>query len=240
MEQKVKTALIASGSGTDAYSIMTAYNNKQMPGIDLRFLISTKSEAGCLDKARSCKIQSIVLDKKEVGSTRAFDQKLSVILSIDDIQLVFLVGCIVKIPHVPGVKFYNIHPADTETAGGLGMYGLKPHKQVLTDIADLIVRGKKTMNDKFYTTPTVHEVEEKYDSGQYLLKMNVEIPRTIIYDFIHNPESSDDAASRLQQHVLPYEWMMLPLAVNAAAKKILEKNKNVKAVKLITAFLIGV
>lgn len=220
--EKIKTVLIASGSGTDANSIMTAYISGQIPNINLKFLISTKKGAGCLDKAKVCKISSLVIDRKELGSAEAFNQELSAVLSVADIQLVFLVGCIVKIPLVEGVTFYNIHPADIETCGGKKMYGLRPHKKVLSDIADLISRGKKSLKDRFYTSPTVHEVEEKYDSGQYLLKINVEIPRSIIHDFITNPENADDAASRLQQHVLPYEWIILPVAVNIAAKKILE------------------
>lgn len=219
--EKVRTALIASGGGTDAYAIMTAYNSGQIPNIDLQLLISTKSDAGCLEKANSCNIPAITLDRKKSDGRVAFNENLVTNLQLQKIKLVFLVGCIVKIPTMQGITIYNIHPADIETCGGAGMYGLEPHKKVLTDITDLISRGKKDLfKDRFYTEPTVHEVEPKYDSGQCLLRLKVEIPKKIIHDFINKPENREEIAAKLQQHVLPYEWMILPLAVNIAAAKI--------------------
>ncbi len=215
--EKVKTALIASGGGTDAYAIMKSYKHGEIPNIDLRLLISTKAEAGCLEKAQKCGIPALTINRQDFTLASVFNRELKYVLTTGEIEMVFLVGCIVKIPAIAGIIFYNIHPANIETCGGKGMYGLEPHKKVLSDIADLIQRGRKTLNDKFYTEPTVHGVEDKYDSGQALLRLSVEIPQQIIYDFINNPESCDEAASNLQKHVLPYEWMMLPLAVKIAA-----------------------
>lgn len=219
--EKVKTALIASGGGTDAHAIMTAYNNGQIPNIDLRLLISTKSEAGCLEKAEECGISSLVIDQKELG-VYGFNCELNQVLIDEGVRMVFLVGCIVRIQVIPEISFYNIHPADIETCGGNGMYGLEPHKKVLSDIADLIRRGKKNVADSFYTQPTVHEVTNEYDSGKYLLKTNVEIPSEIIVNFLRN-QNLEEAAGRLQKYVLNYEWLMLPLAVRIAAAKILDR-----------------
>jgi len=142
MKNQVKTALIASGSGTDANAVMTAYNNGEIPNIDLRLLISTKTEVGCLKKAKKCGIQTLTISRKELGAY-GFNHEITHSLINEGIQMVFLVGCIVKITPVAGIVFYNIHPANTETCGGNGMYGLEVHKKVLADIADLIRRGKK-------------------------------------------------------------------------------------------------
>jgi phosphoribosylglycinamide formyltransferase-1 len=227
MGNKVRTALIASGSGTDAYAIMSAYNNGQIPNIDLQLLISTKIGAGCLEKANECKIETLIISQKELNPISKFNNAVTSALIINNIKLVFLVGCIAKIAPVKGIIFYNIHPANIEKYGGKTMYGVEPHRKVLSDIADLIRRDRKTIDDKFYTEPTVHEVEKKYDSGQCLLKISVKIPKRIIIYFMNskNLENENHIAALLQQHVLPYEWMILPPAVKIAATKIIEKEK---------------
>ena len=216
-KEKIRIALIASGSGTDAYAIMSAKN--YLSEVDIQLLISTKKEAGCLDKAAQCHIPSVVIDRRELGS-EPFNRELFKVLRKENIELIFLVGCIVKIPSILDVVIYNIHPANIERFGGRGMYGLEPHKKVLLEIEDQIRRGRKTVEDKFYTEPTVHEAVQKYDEGQYLLKLQVEIPPEIILGFINKDFGLEEAAGLLQKHVLPYEWMMLPLAVKAAANKL--------------------
>lgn len=217
--KKVKTALIASGGGTDAYAVMTAYNKGEIPNIELCLLISTKIGAGCLDKAEECGIKNMTISRKHLGAYN-FNRELACSLINEGIQMVFLVGCVVKIQTLPNICFYNIHPADLVNYGGNGMYGLEPHKKVLLDIADLIRRGRKTAADKFYTQPTIHEVTNEYDSGDYFLKFNFEIPSQIVVDFM-NFCNLEKSASELQRHVLQYEWLMLPQAVKMAATKIL-------------------
>jgi phosphoribosylglycinamide formyltransferase 1 len=221
MKTKVKTALIASGSGTDAYAIMDAYKSGQIPNIDLAVLISTKSGAGCLEKAKECGIAALTISREELGGY-GFNHELLHTLINKEIKMVFLVGCIVKIRVIPDITFYNIHPADIETCGGKGMYGLEPHKKVLSDVADLVRRGRKNADDKFYTQPTIHQVTDQYDDGDYFMKLNIEIPNELIVNFIKNNEL-EESASQLQKHVLQYEWLMLPPAVKMAAAKILEK-----------------
>lgn len=223
--KKAKVALIASGGGTDAFSIMNAFDRGDILNIELKLLISTKKGAGCLEKAAYCNIPAIVIDRKEVGSSEAFNRELKYVLVSGEIELVFLVGCIAKIEPIDGIAIYNIHPADLEKFGGKGMYGLEPHKKVLLGVQDLIERGRKTAADRFYTEPTVHKVNDKYDSGEYLLKLNLEIPGEIIANFMENPSDIEGAAKRLQEYVLPYEWRMLPLAVKLAAAKVLENNQ---------------
>ncbi|MFZ4648430.1 MAG: formyltransferase family protein [Patescibacteria group bacterium] len=222
MEQKVRTILIASGSGTDALAIMQAYKDGFIPNINLVALISTKKDAGCLEKASLLGIPGILLDPKLISNKEDFNKFLVEHLRRLNCQLVFLVGCIVKVLPVEGISIYNIHPAGLTHFGGKGMYGLKVHERVLLHVADQISREKKAFSDRFFTYPTVHEVVLEYDSGEPLLQVSVEIPFEIIFRLI--VEKAIDlktAAEELQKHVLPYEWAMLPTAVNIAAKKIL-------------------
>lgn len=224
-EERVGTALIASGGGTDARSIMKAYAEGQIPNIDLRVLVSTKKDAECIVKADKNKIASHVIDSK-LYTIHEFNAVLSQFLKKLQIELVFLVGCVIKVCPIDGVAIYNIHPADPHKHGGYKMYGLEVHRRVIREIADEIVRDKKNISDKFYTHPTVHQATMDYDSGSPLLTTHVEIPREILQNYLSSETDLDEAARRLQQHVLPYEWLMLPTAVQIAAIKIIDKRRR--------------
>lgn len=220
--QKVKTVLIASGGGTDAYAIMKAYSQGYLPNVSIEALISTKEGAGCLEKAEEFGIKTIVIDRKKLGHDIDFNHALSRELRRLQCKLVFLVGCVVHICPEDYCVIYNIHPADIVKFGGKGMYGLKVHERVLENVLDLIVRGKGDVRDNiFYTYPTVHVVTKDYDSGDPLMTVAVQIPFDLLYTLVvYKTIDIKEAAKRLQEHVLPYEWAMLPAAVNIAALKI--------------------
>lgn len=222
--KKVRLMLVASGSGTDADSIMQAWKKGCIPDVEDIILVSTKNGAGCIEKASALGIESVVIDRKECGSDDAFNEELVHLIENRDIDLVFLVGCIVHIhtDKVVDVLFFNMHPADIDKYGGNKMYGLEPHERVVWDATDEIIRGKKALgNDRFYTYPTVHEVVMEYDSGAAILTQAVEIPQDLLRDVIEGRVEIEDAADKLQKIVLPFEWLMLPAAVNMAARKIL-------------------
>jgi phosphoribosylglycinamide formyltransferase 1 len=123
MTKKVNTVLIASGSGTDADSIMKAYAAGSIPNINLVALISTKPGAGCLDKAKALGVPTEVLNRRNYNSIENFNKILGNFLMELKAQLVFLVGCVVKIFPIDGIRMYNIHPADPHQFNGNKMYG---------------------------------------------------------------------------------------------------------------------
>jgi folate-dependent phosphoribosylglycinamide formyltransferase PurN len=219
-EKKVRLACIASGSGTDFKSIADAWKAGWIPEVSEVVLISTKEDAGCLAKADALGIRhKVVRPGKKRISEAALKEALSELGGVD---LIFLVGCIVWVPNI-GIPIYNIHPADPCEHGGQNMYGLEVHVHVLRQIVDEIKREwKRIESDRFYTYPTVHEASAGYDQGQPLLRAPVEIPQQIIGGLMSEGLSFKEAAEALQKHVLPYEWLMLPLAVRMAAKKIID------------------
>jgi phosphoribosylglycinamide formyltransferase-1 len=223
---RLHLALIASGSGTDADSIMTAWENGCIPEIHPPILISTKKDAGCLEKAERHGLQRMVVDFRSFADPDRFNQELAKVLQSFRTDLVFLVGCIHKIYPVEGTAMYNIHPADPHRHGGDKMYGLAVHEHVLKEILDLLSRGKRSLKDPFYTFPTVHEVTLDYDGGDMLLRQAVRIPSNLIQDLFAGKIEITEAAKALQQWVLPYEWLMLPAAVRMAARRILEERKG--------------
>ncbi len=227
MDCDINLALIASGSGTDANSIMQAWKFGCIPEVNSVLLISTKAKAGCLGKAYKLGIPLETVDyskstqgqKTKKDKETTFGKKIALTLKKNKINLVFLVGCIKMIPTVNGIAMYNIHPADTKEHGGYMMYGLKVHIHVLERIRDKISRGWKKSDERFFTYPTIQEISPEYDQGQILLQGHIEIPRLIIVQLDERP--IDELAKKLQKHVLPYEWLMLPAAVRMAAKRIL-------------------
>lgn len=225
-DEGIHLALIASGSGTDADSIMTAWENGCIPEVRFPILISTRKDAGCLEKAQRHGVKSVVLDYRAFGHPDRFNEALEKVLRSFSIHLVFLVGCVHKVYPVEGISLYNIHPADPAGHGGDKMYGLSVHRHVLEEIRDLLSRGKRSLNDLFYTFPTVHEATLDYDGGDMLLRQAVLIPQTLIRDVYEGNVDIREAAQTLQQWVLPYEWLMLPAAVRMAARRILEKGKG--------------
>ncbi len=222
---KINLALIASGSGTDANSIMEAWESGCIPEINPPLLISTKKDAGCLGKAEGHGIRGYLVDYKQCGGSDHFNAELNRVLTRTFTDLIFLVGCIHKIYPIAGMDMYNIHPADPGKHGGDKMYGLDVHLHVLEEIKDLIYRGKKRWSDPFYTYPTVHEANQDYDGGDMVLRQAVPIPSWIVEDYGRGRKDPQSSAKDLQNVVLPYEWIMLPAAVRIAARRILVRNK---------------
>lgn len=214
--------LVASGSGTDANAIMRSWRNGCIPEVENIYLVSTKKGVGCLDMARKSRVRSFTIPWKTYSLAHMNEEKFNGELTQKCVQLevdlVFLVGCVHKVKPVMLYRTYNIHPADPVKHGGLHMYGLDVHEHVLAEIKDLIWRGKATAEQQFYTYPTVHEIDEQYDHGAPLLAAAVPIPKRLIQELVANMKPLKELAGDLQQHVLPFEWAMLPGAVRLAAK----------------------
>ncbi len=223
---QVNLMLIASGSGTDANAIMSAWKQGGIPEVGNIVLVSTHAGAACLEKATNYGVKSITLvppklPLKSKKDKNRYCEDLKGVIDENMTHFIFLVGCVVVLPLVPRISMFNIHPADPELHGGDGMYGLRVHEHVLAMAMDEIKRGKKHIfDDPIYTYPTIHEVTAIPDDGDPLLQGSVEIPRTLLMELWHGHCSLKEAAKKLQAVVLPYEWMMLPTAVRMAAAQI--------------------
>ncbi len=228
MTEKVKTLLVASGGGSDANSIMAKHDNSCLGYADVVALVSTRKGEKCLEKAGGYNIPSFTIARKDYDSIDDFNNAFEKLVVELGIELIFLVGCIHRIYPISGVVIKNIHPADPVKHGGDGMYGLEVHRRVILEIVDKIQRGKASEDDVFYTCPTVHEAVYDYDSGNILLQSRVVIPSRIIKSsmfYVFN-ETLNFQAVELQRHVLPYEWLMLPMAVEMAAKSIIDERER--------------
>ncbi|MFA5022592.1 MAG: formyltransferase family protein [Patescibacteria group bacterium] len=250
--KEINGALFVSGSGTDADSVMAAFIDGRLPPqLKKLWLISTKPGAGGLDKADKRGIEHLVIAREgkrdDEAMQQEFEQAVTTWVLQHNIHVIFLLGCIHKIPMIPGVVIYNIHPALPFEHGGNGMYGLDVHLHVLGSIVDLIQRGRKRLGDAFVTVPTVHLAIREYDSGEALLQEEVPVPSEIIEQamsganmlrkgirtavkskgadgmnlIINGQTALNEAASALQQVVLPVEHEILPKAFTLACERLL-------------------
>lgn len=213
--------IVASGGGTDANAVMGAYNIGFMPELADLILISTKAGAGCLAKAEKQNVRSTVIECRDKQNVPDFNRRLSQFVKEQNIELLVLAGCVWEIYPMEGVLIINIHPADTQKHGGRYMYGLRVHERVLSEIMDVLYRELKQPEDDFETYVTVHEVGFPIDQGPVVMKAPVRIPKEIIKDLHKGTLGLKEAAEKLQKHVLEFEWIYLPAAVRAAARRII-------------------
>lgn len=206
MSEPIKVALFASGSGTDANAILDAQGAGWIIDGEVTLLVVTKEDVPAIEVGRRHNVEVAVLPKKRLRDD--FHTEVEKLLREKGIQLVFLTGCIHHVPVLNDIPMYNIHPADISKHGGKGMYGPKVHESVLEKIRSGLDEDRKKGVNRWFTYITIHEVTEDYDAGPVFMQCAVEVfPET------DNPE-------KLQKRVLQFEWMILPIAVNMAIRRI--------------------
>jgi phosphoribosylglycinamide formyltransferase-1 len=150
---KIRIAIFASGSGSNAQKLMEYF--KRSPDAEISLVLTNNSDAYVLQRADNFEIPSHVFDRNEFYNT---DNVIDLLKSLD-IDLIVLAGFLWLIPknliaEYPG-RIINIHPAILPKFGGKGMYGDFVHKAVMD--------AKETEGGI-----TIHYVDENYDEGEYI------------------------------------------------------------------------
>jgi phosphoribosylglycinamide formyltransferase 1 len=153
--KKRKIAIFASGSGTNAQRIIEYFSGD--PKISVAMVLSNKSEAYVLVRAKKLHIPSVVFDRETFYETG----EILGLLSKNGIDLIVLAGFLWLIPE-RFIKAYrgriiNIHPALLPKYGGKGMYGDRVHEAVIQS-------GDKESGI------SIHYVNEKYDEGNIIFQ----------------------------------------------------------------------
>lgn len=176
---KIKVAIFASGSGTNAEKIFQHFQGH--PSIDIALLLSNNHKAFALQRAENYNIPTAVFNRQQLyHSNYVVD-----LLLASDISFVVLAGFMWLVPQnllkaFPN-KIVNIHPALLPKYGGKGMYGMHVHQAVVE-------------NGEVETGITIHFVDENYDEGDIIKQAKCEI----------NPgETADEVAKKV--HELEYE-----------------------------------
>lgn len=184
----MRVAVLASGGGTNLQALLDTCQEPAAAQVVL--VISNKSEAGALDRARKAGVATAVLQNPGDG-----DEILGLLLS-HNADLVVLAGDLKLVPEEV-VRTYegrmiNIHPALLPSFGGPGMYGRRVHEAVLASGATV-------------SGPTVHIVTAEYDKGPIVAQWPV-------------PVAANDTPETLAARVLEVEHQILPAVVLAAAE----------------------
>jgi len=179
IENMIKLALFASGSGTNVENIATYFKNHA--AIEVSAVLSNKSDAYVLERAKKLEIPSFVFNRNQFYTT----SEIVNYLRENNIDWIVLAGFLWLIPNnllkaFPN-KIVNIHPALLPKYGGKGMYGNKVHESVVA-------------NKEKESGITIHYVNENYDEGNTIFQSTCEV---LISD------SANDVAAKV--HALEYE-----------------------------------
>lgn len=210
----VAVAVFASGGGSNFQSIID--HPSSADAVDVRLLISDRPDAGALDRARTAGIASRVIPAKGRPSEDVANETLAV-LAEAEIRVLLLAGYLRLIPaeviRAFPRRILNIHPALLPAFGGRGMWGHHVHEAVLSSGATV-------------SGPTIHYVDEEYDTGSILAQWPV-------------PVHKDDTPDTLAARVLGVEHILYPLAAQHLCRAV---EKGIPAARLSpagAAFQIG-
>jgi phosphoribosylglycinamide formyltransferase-1 len=177
--ERVNIAVFASGSGSNCENLIQYFSEK--PCARVALVISNKSDAYVLERAKRLGVPSVVVPKTEL-------QKPEVVMALMEqyqIGFVVLAGFLPLIPNYlidafPS-KMVNIHPSLLPKYGGKGMWGHHVHEAVKA-------AGETE------TGMTVHWVTPQCDAGDIIIQYRVALSPT---------DTADDIAAK--EHLLEME-----------------------------------
>ncbi len=191
----VSVAVFASGGGSNFQSLL----DHQRPSSPYRIvlLVSDREDAGALQRARKAGVATRVIPVKGRPAQEVEAQTLSA-LEEAGARAILLAGYLRLVPAAVVRAFprriLNIHPALLPSFGGKGMWGHHVHEAVLASGASL-------------SGPTVHFVDQEYDTGSILAQWPV-------------PVREGDTPATLAARVLRVEHLLYPLAVDYLCRAI--------------------
>lgn len=181
---RVRMAILASGSGTNAQRLMEHFRGHVAAEVAL--VGCDQPQAGVLQRAWDHQVPCFLFNGRDLKDGKVLGE-----LQGQGIGLVVLAGFLRLIPEAM-VRAYpqriiNIHPALLPAYGGKGMYGQHVHSAV-------IAAAEKESGI------TIHFVNERYDEGEHLAQYRC-------------PVLPDDTPDRLAARVHALEHAHYPTVV---------------------------
>ena len=200
MKNKVKTAVLVSGGGTNLQALIDAEKCGVLDHGKIVAVISNKPGAYALTRAENAGIKTYTVNKKECKDQSEFEEKIEKILAENKIGLIILAGFMSILSENftknHDKRIINVHPSLIPSFCGAGFYGLKVHEAALA-------KGVKV------TGATVHFVNEIPDGGEIIMQKAVKV-------------HEGDTPEKLQKRVMKQaEWKILPQSAELICKKIL-------------------
>ncbi len=206
MARKTRLGVLISGGGRTLQNFIDLSAGGRLKATVAK-VISSRSDAYGLERARNHGIPAAVVRRRDFGSTAEFSAAVTEELRAESVDLVAMAGflSLYFIPDCYSGKVMNIHPALLPGFGGKGFYGDRVHQAVLDC-------GCKVSGC------TVHFADNTYDRGPIIIQKAVPV------------EEGDDAHS-LAARVFAKEIEAYPEAINLFAEGRLEicgRRVNVK------------
>lgn len=185
MSQAMPVVILISGGGSNLQSIIDAMQAGSLP-IDIRAVISNKTDAYGLERAKAAGIHTEVVNHRDYAGREEFDRALQAAIDAHEPALVILAGFMRILSH-DFVEHYlgrmlNIHPALLPS-----FPGLNTHERALQDGVE-------------QHGATVHFVTTEVDGGPLVLQARV-------------PVQDNDTAEALAARVLEQEHRIFPQAI---------------------------
>ena len=159
--QKVKIAVLASGSGTNLQNLIAQLHRDKNCHIEIAVVISDRKNAYALQRAKRAGIPQEIIRSQDFKNRTEFDAAIAKKIQGYDIDLIVLAGYM-KLFQPPFVrqfqnKIVNIHPS------------LLPAFPGANAIADTLAYGVKVSG------VTVHFVDEGVDTGPIIAQASVPV-----------------------------------------------------------------
>lgn len=186
----LKISVLVSGGGTNLQALIDAQNNGILSSGRIVQVISSRSDAYALERAKNAGIDSCVaVNEDELSeSLRKYEPDVIVLAGYMHIlSKSFLEN--IKTPII------NIHPSLIPSFCGKGYYSLKVHEEVIRS-------GVKV------TGATVHFVNEIPDGGKIIAQKAVEV---------RDDDTPETLQRRVMEQA---EWVILPRSVEELCRKL--------------------
>jgi phosphoribosylglycinamide formyltransferase 1 len=196
-----RVAVLASGAGTNLQALL----DDPVVGTWVTLVISDRSDANALDRARARAVEAVHIDPDGLADRAAFDHALVETLLEHAIDIVALAGYMrIAGPELVVAfrdRMLNVHPA------------LLPAFPGTSAVADALAWGVKV------TGVTVHLVDEQVDHGPVVFQEAIEI-------------APDDDRDALEERVHEAEHRLLPAAVRALGEgRLVVEGRNVRVLQ---------
>lgn len=153
----VKISVLVSGGGTNLQALIDKIQSRELQGVEIVQVISSKEGAFALERAEKAGIKGKVVKDTET---------LLKELAAEGTDLVVLAGYMKVLDSVViqayRQRIVNIHPSLIPKYCGKGFYGKRVHQAVL--------EGGETVSGA-----TVHFVDEGVDTGEIILQKEVPV-----------------------------------------------------------------
>ena len=179
--------VFVSGRGSNLEAIL---NSELLKGtIEVKAVVSDKLQCAAFEIAKRNSISTYTVGDKE--GCISYSNLADILISLN-VDLIVLAGFLKLIPGaiISGYKnkIINVHPALLPSFGGKGLYGMNVHKAVFESSAKV-------------SGPTVHFVDETFDTGRIIAQRCIDIS---------DVTSPEEIASR----VLEVEHKLLPFVIS--------------------------